>query len=91
MAIEYDPEKNKQNIKDRGISFDEFKNLDFESAIIEVDNRKDYGEDRHIIQAKLNNRLYIAVITIRGDDITRVISLRKANKKEVKRYEEALN
>jgi len=91
MAIEYDPEKNKQNIKDRGISFDEFENLDFATASIEVDNRKNYGEDRHIIQAKLNGRLHIAVITIRGDDITRVISLRKANKKEVTRYEEALN
>ena len=91
MAIEYDLEKSQQNIKARGISFDEFENLDFETASIEVDNRKNYGEDRHIIQAKLNGRLHIAVITIRGDDITRVISLRRANRKEVKCYEETLN
>lgn len=91
MAIEYDLGKNKWDIENRDISLDEFENLDFDTATIEVDNRQDYGEDRHIIQAKLNGRLYVAVITIRGNDITRVISLRKANRKEVKRYEEAAN
>lgn len=91
MAIEYDPDKNQWNIKTRGISFDEFENLDFDTALIEVDNRKDYGEDRFIIQAKLNDRLHVAVFTPRGEDITRVISLRKASKKEVSAYEEVFN
>ena len=77
--------------RNTGNSFDEFENLDFDTATIEVDSRKDYGEHRHIIQAKLNGRLHVAVITIRDEDVTRVISLRKANKKEVKHYEEAFN
>ncbi len=51
------------------------------------DTRKDYGERRFRILALLGQRLHVAVITYR-DDAVHVISFRKANKKEVRWYEE---
>jgi uncharacterized DUF497 family protein len=50
------------------------------------DDRKDYGEIRLQLWGLIGGRLHIAVVTPRGEDL-RVISLRKANTKEVKRYE----
>ena len=52
------------------------------------DDRKDYGELREIGYAVIESRLYCVVFTQRGD-IFRVISLRKANNREIDRYEEA--
>ena len=53
-----------------------------------IDDRANYGELRYIGIAPLENRLYVVVYTERGN-VTRVISLRKANEREVRRYERA--
>jgi uncharacterized DUF497 family protein len=50
-----------------------------------TDTRQDYGEDRLIGFAPIGNRVYCVVFTDRGDE-RRVISLRKANRREVTRY-----
>ena len=47
--------------------------------------RRDYGEPRLLVMARLDGRLHAAVVTPRGEDL-HVISFRKANKREVKRY-----
>ena len=46
------------------------------------DRRKDYGETRVRVLARLGQRLHVAVITMRGDAV-HVISFREANRKEV--------
>lgn len=46
-----------------------------------------YGEARFIVLGYIVDRLYSMVFTVRGD-MLRVISLRKANKREVKRYDQ---
>ena len=51
-----------------------------------MDNRYDYGEIRYITLAKIDNRVYVVAFTLRSSNI-RLISARKANKKEVKRYD----
>jgi uncharacterized DUF497 family protein len=51
-----------------------------------IDYRYDYGETRYITLAKIENRVYVVAFTLRLSNI-RLISARKANKKEVKRYE----
>jgi uncharacterized DUF497 family protein len=59
--------------------------LEWETALIMEDVRKDYGETRLQVLALMDGRLYAAVVTPRGEDL-RVISFRKANRREVIRY-----
>jgi len=87
MRITYDPVKNARNITERGLPFELMADLDWESAVSVEDTRKDYGERRVRVTARLANRLHIAVITMRGDAV-HVISFRKANSKEIRRYEQ---
>nr|WP_103035513.1 BrnT family toxin [Castellaniella caeni] len=49
------------------------------------DTRQDYGEVREIGYAVMDDRLYCVVFTQRGDKM-HVISLRKANSREVRDY-----
>ena len=51
------------------------------------DDRYDYGEDRTQALGLIDGRLHMLAFTMRGDAL-RVISLRKANPREVKRYDE---
>jgi uncharacterized DUF497 family protein len=86
MKIDFDINKNKENIKNRGLSFDKVKNFEFETAISWEDTRKNYGEIRYCALGKISNRVY-AVVYTRIIDGIRIISFRKANKREVKIYE----
>lgn len=86
MKITYDPIKNNKNIIERGISFNNVSLFDFNTALICIDNRKEYGETRYIALGHINNRLHVLVFTETENGI-RVISLRKANKREIKHYE----
>lgn len=86
MQVTYDPNKNAINITERGLSFEQAKNLDFATAFTLEDTRRDYGETRYITYALLGERLHVLVYTETEVGI-RVISLRKANKREVKNYE----
>jgi uncharacterized DUF497 family protein len=86
MKIEFDPEKNNKNIVERDLSFERAKDFNFNTALFEIDNRRDYGETRIIALGYLRERLHVIVFTKTKDGI-RVISFRKANKKERLRYE----
>ena len=81
MAITFDPEKNQRNIAERGLSFELATEIDWQAAYIREDTRRDYRETRFFVLAMIHDRLHALVITPRGEDI-RVISLRKANRKE---------
>jgi len=87
MRISFDPSKNERNIAERGLSFERVADLDWLTAIAAEDTRRDYGERRIRVLALLGGRLHVAVVTYRNDT-THVISFRKANAKEIKRYEE---
>jgi uncharacterized DUF497 family protein len=50
------------------------------------DNRRSYGEERYIAATPIGARLHVVVFTIRSGTL-RIISLRKANRREIKRYE----
>jgi uncharacterized protein len=60
--------------------------MEWDTALLAEDNRRDYGETRIRVFALLDGRLHIAVVTPRGEDL-RVISLRKASRKEEILYE----
>jgi uncharacterized DUF497 family protein len=87
VGITYDPDKNEKNIRERGISFDRAADFEWSGALVVEDTRKDYGEPRFQALGFIEGRLHMLVFMPRGAD-THVISLRKANKREVMRYEE---
>lgn len=82
-----DPAKNARNIAERNLPFERVADLAWETAILQEDRRKDYGETRVRVLAQLGQRLHVAVITMRGEAV-HVISFRKANRKEVEWYEQ---
>lgn len=86
MKITFDPEKNQKNIEERGLSFERVVEFDFKTALIWEDKRKDYGETRFSSLGKIEGRIYSLTFK-ETDDGFRVISFRKANKREVKKYE----
>lgn len=85
MAITFDPAKNARNIAERGLSFERVVDLDWDTAVIIEDTRRDYGELRLQVMARLDGRLHAVVVTPRGEDL-HVISVRRANRREVSRY-----
>jgi hypothetical protein len=54
------------------------------------DTRKDYGESRSIGIGTIRGRIAVVVFAERGPETIRVISLRKASKRERKQYEKAI-
>lgn len=90
MKIEYDAHKNEQNIHMRGLSFERVPYLDWDNALLWQDERHDYGESRNNALAIMEHegRLYAVSFTVRGD-VIRVISFRKANKRERKKYHDS--
>lgn len=87
MEIEFDTNKDEANIRLRGLSFERVVNFDFETAVYRQDSRRDYGETRIRTLGFLDGRLHALVFTETSKGI-RVISFRKANKREVKTYEQ---
>lgn len=85
MTVTFDPGKNARNIAERGLPFDMMDDIDWSAAIMIEDTRKDYGERRFRVFSYIGDRLYVAVITPRNDTV-HVISLRKANAREVKEH-----
>lgn len=85
MEITFDPVKDTANIKKHGMSLVEANRFEWETAIIWADMRWDYGEARMIGFVLIGTRLYCVIFTDRGN-ARRIISLRKANEREVRRY-----
>ena len=85
MRVSYDPVKNARNIRERGLSFDSATDFVFETAMYAVDERQEYGETRFVAIGMLADRLHVLCFTEEPDGI-RVISFRRANAREVKRY-----
>lgn len=89
MVVGFDPEKNARNVAERGLSFDLVNDFDWSRALIVEDDRHNYGELRLLVFGYLRNRLHVAVVTPRDEDL-RVISLRRANRKDVRLYEQEI-
>lgn len=88
MKIAFDPAKNAANVALRDLSFERVADFDFETAIFAQDDRRDYGETRYRGLGFLDGRLH-ALIFVETAEGIRVISFRKANTREVQRYEQA--
>ena len=85
MEVAYDAAKDLVNQEKHGCSLKLAESMEWEAAMIAVDDRKAYGELRYGALGYIGHRIYYAVFTVRDEKI-RMISLRKANKREVKKY-----
>jgi uncharacterized DUF497 family protein len=87
-AITFDPLKSDANARSRGLPFS-LVSIEFEwsTAFVAEDRRRNYGEQRFQAIGLLADRLHVVVFTPVAGAI-RVISLRKANDREVRRYED---
>jgi len=86
MEFDWDSAKNESNLKKHGISFDEAKHIFDGPTLTRVDDRQDYGENRDISLGALSpDAVLVVVHTERGGKI-RLISARKANRREGKVY-----
>ena len=87
MQIVWDKAKADGNLCKHGVAFSDAARLFGQPMLLHLDTRRDYGEDRWIGLGWLGAVLVVVVFTECGDRI-RIISARKANGKERKRYEE---
>ena len=84
----WDERKRAFNLTKHGIDFALVARFEFDSATIRVDDRKNYGETRYRAFGVIDDRLPVLIFTARGA-LTRVISLRRANSKELENHAEA--
>ena len=85
MRIEFDPAKDAANRVSHGVSLALAGKLDWDAALVWVDDRFEYDELRMIALAPETATLYYVAYVERGE-VRRVISLRRATRREVKHY-----
>ncbi|MFZ3041421.1 MAG: BrnT family toxin [Thiobacillus sp.] len=93
MRIEFDPAKDLANQDKHGVSLAMAVELDWEAALVWVDERIEYGEARMIALAPKTGILYYVVYYVAFVDrgrARRIISLRRANRREVKHYVQSI-
>ena len=89
MKITFDPPKDAKNLAKHGVSLGMAESLDWATLECKPDTRRDYGEPRQIGFAIAGDRLFCVVFVDRPEDAPterRIISLRKANSRELKHY-----
>ncbi len=86
-AVEYvfDPTKDRVNQAKHGVSLALAEVLFSGPIVCTVDDRFDYGEERQIAFGLIAGRMFVCVYADRTEE-RRVISLRKANPREVRRH-----
>jgi len=85
MKYEYDNKKSLSNKQKHGIDFEEVKLLWNDDRMVEILTSYE-GEERFINIGRINVKFYTVVTTIRKENI-RIISARRARKKEIEIYE----
>jgi len=88
MKVTFDSEKDAVNRAKHGVSLDEAAEMEWGSALTWPDVRREYGEPRQCGIGYIGLCLYFVAFVDRAGT-RRVISLRKANRKEVNRYAQA--
>jgi uncharacterized DUF497 family protein len=90
MQIEFDPDKRNQTLAERGLDFSRAGELFAGVNVTAEDARFDYGESRFTTVGVLDNRMVIMVWTTRGE-ARRIISMRKANEREIAKHAPTLD
>ena len=86
-TIRYDPNKREKTLKERGLDFLDA-SIVFKGAVYEFEDiRENYQEKRMIAVGHLAGRMVIVGYVVRGNT-RHVFSMRKANEREIKKYQE---
>ena len=89
MQIEFDPEKRNKALTERGLDFARAEEVFAGVNVTAEDARFDYGEPRFTTVGALDGRMVVMVWTPRGE-VRRIISMRKANEREIAKFAPAL-
>jgi uncharacterized protein len=89
LTFEWDSRKAHSNFVKHGVGFDEASTVFGDSLALTIpDPEHSLAENRYITMGKaFNGKLLVVVHTDRGDNI-RVVSARRASRRERQRYEE---
>ncbi|MFN9685059.1 MAG: BrnT family toxin [Cyanobacteriota bacterium] len=89
MRFDFDPAKDATNLNKQGLSLAAAAELCWDAALIWIDNRADYGEVRMVALAPMGDLLFFAAFVDR-ESTRRIISLRRADRREVSHYVKAI-
>jgi len=89
MRYEWDEAKRVENLEKHGVDFRAILRFDWQMSVSGPDRRNDYSEERIVAFAPIDGRVHAAIYTTRGDS-RRIISLRKANRREQATYAAAI-
>ena len=90
MRIEFDTTKRDQTLAERGLDFARAGEVFAGQHLSHPDTRQDYAEDRYVTTGWMDRRVVVMVWTSRGE-VRRIISMRKANEREIKALGNALD
>ncbi len=90
MKIDFDPRKRNKTLIERGLDFARAEEVFAGVNVTAEDARFDYGEPRFTTVGVLDGRMVVVVWTPRGE-VRRIISMRKANEREIAKIAEALD
>jgi len=89
LTIEFDPAKDAINKAKHGVTLRSAVRFEWDTALERADDRFDYGEARFVAIGVIDSRLFVLVFTESLDnDTVRIISLRPAEKHEMRFYRE---
>jgi uncharacterized protein len=86
VMYQWDEAKRRENLRKHGVDFSIVEGFEWEVAVIFEDSRERYDEQWWVAFGPIRSKLFALVFTVRDDDVTRVISLREATKRERKLY-----
>lgn len=86
MRYEWDEVKREANLPKHGVDFTQAALLEWDSCLTRIDDRFAYGEVRYQTLGLIGDRLHVVVWAEAAAGNTRIISLRKANRREVEDY-----
>lgn len=86
MKLDWDETKRQATLRTRGLDFADVDRIEWETALVFDDDRRDYGERRQVCLGQLRGQLVVVAFTFRGDAL-RVISMRKASRRERRLYD----
>ena len=91
MDFEWDEAKSEACYTQRGFDFTYVLRLFLDpDRVVRKDHRWDYGEDRFRLTGAIEHRVFVVIYTLRANSV-RIISARKANRRELKDYENKTN
>ena len=90
MLSDNDPAKREWTLKLRGLDFEDAPKIFGETYLQMEDDRADYGETRWLVVGRMD-RIMVALVWTQRGEMRRIISMRKCNAREKKKYRPSLD